>query len=165
MPKMDGVGFSNRREIFPDAKRALLTAYADSNAAISAINEVGLNYFFLKPWDPPEERLYPQLDDMLDDWQASYRPVFQGIRLLGRAGLPALTSCAISLRAITFPISGSTLSSLPTIRRPKAYWRPSGRRPPSFPSCCSRMAPSFWRDACRRCAKGGAANPRANQLL
>jgi thioredoxin reductase (NADPH) len=84
MPKMDGVGFLQAAmQIFPEAKRALLTAYADTSAAISAINDVNINYFFLKPWDPPEEHLYPQLDDMLDDWQASYRPAFQGIRVLG----------------------------------------------------------------------------------
>jgi len=69
--------------LYPDAKRALLTAYADTNAAISAINEANINYFFLKPWDPPSERLYPQLDDMLDDWKASYRPKFEGITVFG----------------------------------------------------------------------------------
>src|SRR5215831_16021546 len=84
MPKLDGVGFlQEAKQIFPDAKRALLTAYADTNAAISAINEVNINYFFLKPWDPPEEHLYPQLDDLLDDWRAEYRPGFEGIRVLG----------------------------------------------------------------------------------
>lgn len=89
MPKMDGVEFLQKaREIFPDAKRALLTAYADTNAAISAINEAGINYFFLKPWDPPEEHLYPQLDDLLDDWLASYRPTFEGIRVLGTRWSP-----------------------------------------------------------------------------
>ncbi len=89
MPKMDGVGFlQEAREIFPDAKRALLTAYADTNAAISAINDASINYFFLKPWDPPEEHLYPQLDDLLDDWRASYRPAFEGIRVLGTRWSP-----------------------------------------------------------------------------
>ena len=89
MPKMDGVRFlQEAREVFPEAKRALLTAYADTNAAISAINEVGINYFFLKPWDPPEEHLYPQLDDLLDDWQASYRPAFDGVRVLGTRWSP-----------------------------------------------------------------------------
>jgi thioredoxin reductase (NADPH) len=89
MPKMDGVGFLQvARQIFPDAKRALLTAYADTNAAISAINQANLDYFFLKPWDPPTEHLYPQLDDLLDDWQASYRPAFQGIRVLGTRWSP-----------------------------------------------------------------------------
>src|SRR6185437_8371293 len=89
MPKMDGVQFlKEAQEVFPDAKRALLTAYADTYAAISAINEAGINYFFLKPWDPPEEHLYPQLDDLLDDWQASYRPAFEGIRVLGTRWSP-----------------------------------------------------------------------------
>ena len=74
--------------MFPDAKRALLTAYADTNAAISAINQANLDYFFMKPWDPPSEHLYPQLDDLLDDWQASYRPAFQGIRVLGTRWSP-----------------------------------------------------------------------------
>ncbi len=89
MPKMDGVAFlQEAKHVFPDAKRALLTAYADTNAAISAINQASINYFFLKPWDPPAEHLYPQLNDLLDDWQASYRPVFQGIRVLGTRWSP-----------------------------------------------------------------------------
>ena len=89
MPRMDGVGFLQQaREVFPEAKRALLTAYADTNAAISAINEASIHYFFMKPWDPPQEHLYPQLDDLLDDWQASYRPAFEGIRVLGTRWSP-----------------------------------------------------------------------------
>src|SRR6476620_11178813 len=89
MPKMDGVAFlQDAMHIFPDAKRALLTAYADTNAAISAINQVNINYFFRKPWDPQEEHLYPQLDDLLDDWQGSYRPTFEGIRVLGTRWSP-----------------------------------------------------------------------------
>src|ERR1700726_1439553 len=89
MPRMDGVGFLHEAiRIYPDAKRALLTAYADTNAAISAINEVNVNYFFMKPWDPPSQHLYPQLDDLLDDWQASFRPTFQGIRVLGTRWSP-----------------------------------------------------------------------------
>jgi thioredoxin reductase (NADPH) len=89
MPDMDGVEFLQAAmRIYPEAKRALLTAYADTNAAISAINDAGINYFFLKPWDPPTEHLYPQLDDMLDDWQASYKPSFEGIRVLGTRWSP-----------------------------------------------------------------------------
>jgi thioredoxin reductase (NADPH) len=89
MPRMDGVGFLQAaRQIYPDAKRALLTAYADTNAAINAINHAGLDYFFMKPWDPPSENLYPQVDDMLQDWQASYHPAFQGIRVLGTRWSP-----------------------------------------------------------------------------
>ena len=89
MPHMDGVEFLQEgMQIYPDAKRALLTAYADTTAAISAINQANINYFFLKPWDPPAEHLYPQLDDLLDDWQATYHPVFQGIRVLGTRWSP-----------------------------------------------------------------------------
>jgi thioredoxin reductase (NADPH) len=89
MPRMDGVNFlQSAMQIYPDAKRALLTAYADTSAAISAINEANINYFFMKPWDPPSEHLYPQLDDLLDDWRASYRPTFQGIRVLGTRWSP-----------------------------------------------------------------------------
>jgi len=89
MPRMDGVEFlQEAMEIYPGAKRALLTAYADTNAAISAINQASINYFFLKPCDPPTEHLYPQLDDLLDDWQASFRPTFEGIRVLGTRWSP-----------------------------------------------------------------------------
>jgi thioredoxin reductase (NADPH) len=89
MPLMDGVAFlQEAMHLFPEAKRALLTAYADTSAAISAINQANINYFFLKPWDPPTEHLYPQLNDLLDDWQASYRPKFEGIRVLGTRWSP-----------------------------------------------------------------------------
>src|ERR1700723_1612060 len=89
MPHMDGVSFLQEAiHIYPQAKRALLTAYADTNAAIGAINQASINYFFLKPWDPPAQNLYPQLNDLLDDWQASYRPAFQGIRVLGTRWSP-----------------------------------------------------------------------------
>src|SRR6478672_10985826 len=89
MPHMDGVEFlKEATRLFPDAKRALLTAYADTTAAISAINQANINYFFMKPWDPPAEHLYPQLDDLLDDWQASYHPTFEGIRVLGTRWSP-----------------------------------------------------------------------------
>ena len=96
--------------VYPDAKRALLTAYADTNAAISAINQASINYFFLKPWDPPTEHLYPQLNDLLEDWQASYRPAFQGIRVSGHQELVAedITDCRDCLaRSRVSLISGS----------------------------------------------------------
>jgi thioredoxin reductase (NADPH) len=89
MPRMNGVEFLQEgMRIFPDAKRALLTAYADTNAAISAINQANIDYFFMKPWDPPVDHLYPQLDDLLDDWRAAYRPAFEGIRVLGTRWSP-----------------------------------------------------------------------------
>jgi thioredoxin reductase (NADPH) len=89
MPQMDGIGFlTEAKKLYPDAKRALLTAYADTSAAINAINEVNVHYFFLKPWDPPSEHLYPVIDDLLEDWTASYRPRYEGIRVLGTRWSP-----------------------------------------------------------------------------
>jgi thioredoxin reductase (NADPH) len=89
MPRMTGIEFLQQgMRLFPAAKRALLTAYADTNAAIGAINEANINYFFLKPWDPPADHLYPQLDDLLEDWRASFHPAFEGIRVLGTRWSP-----------------------------------------------------------------------------
>ena len=83
MPGMSGVEFLEKgSEIFPAAKRALLTAYADTDAAISAINDARLDYYLLKPWDPPEEKLYPVLDDLIQDWQASFKPEFKGVKVI-----------------------------------------------------------------------------------
>jgi thioredoxin reductase (NADPH) len=84
MPGITGVEFLETvSELFPEAKRALLTAYADTEVAIRAINDTHLDYYLLKPWDPPEERLYPVLDDLLDDWTAAYESPFQGLRVFG----------------------------------------------------------------------------------
>ena len=84
MPGMSGVEFLGKAmEYFPNAKRALLTAYADTEAAIQAINTAKINYYLTKPWDPPEERLYPVLNDLLETWKEGYRPPFEGIRVVG----------------------------------------------------------------------------------
>lgn len=84
MPEMQGVDFLEKaKPFFPDAKRVLLTAYSDTDAAIKAINEVQLDYYLMKPWDPPAEQLYPVLNDLLDDWQSNFVPEFRGIRVLG----------------------------------------------------------------------------------
>jgi thioredoxin reductase (NADPH) len=89
MPEMSGTEFLMAADqIFPQAKRLLLTAYADTEAAIQAINDVGLDHYLLKPWSPPEERLYPILDDVLDDWQANADVPFDGIRVLGTTWSP-----------------------------------------------------------------------------
>lgn len=83
MPQMNGVSFLTQAiKVYPDTKRALLTAYADTDAAIRAINDARIHHYLLKPWDPPEQNLYPVLDDLLEDWQASYRPPFAGLRVL-----------------------------------------------------------------------------------
>lgn len=84
MPEMLGVEFLEKaRKIYPDAKRILLTAYSDTEAAIKAINDVQLDYYLMKPWDPPEENLYPVLHDQLDEWLSHYVPPFRGIRIIG----------------------------------------------------------------------------------
>ncbi|PSR57051.1 fused response regulator/thioredoxin-disulfide reductase [Adhaeribacter arboris] len=84
MPGMQGVDFLElAKDYYPEAKRVLLTAYSDTNAAIQAINKVQLDYYLMKPWDPPEEKLYPILQDQLDDWQINFKPDFQGIKLVG----------------------------------------------------------------------------------
>lgn len=84
MPEMQGVDFLEKaREIFPKAKRVLLTAYSDTDAAIKAINDVQLDYYLLKPWDPPEEKLYPVINDLLEQWLFDYKPAFAGIKVLG----------------------------------------------------------------------------------
>ena len=84
MPEMSGVQFLEHAiRAYPQAKRVLLTAYADTQAAIASINEVGLNYYLMKPWHPPEERLYPILDELLEDWKIHVRLPYEGIRVAG----------------------------------------------------------------------------------
>ena len=84
MPGMNGVDFLEQsRRLYPEARRVLLTAYADNDAAIQAINTARIHYYLNKPWDPPEEKLYPVLTDLLEDWQAGYRPPFEGLRVVG----------------------------------------------------------------------------------
>jgi len=84
MPEMEGVDFLEKAiKIYPTAKRVLLTAYSDTEAAIKAINDVQLDYYLMKPWDPPEEKLYPVINDLLDDWNNSYIPEFKGIKVVG----------------------------------------------------------------------------------
>jgi len=89
MPQMNGLEFLiDALKITPGSKRVLLTAYADTDAAIRAINDIQLNHYLLKPWDPPEQNLYPVLDDLLEDWQSNFRPPFEGIRVLGTRWSP-----------------------------------------------------------------------------
>ena len=90
MPGMSGVELlAAASELHPDAKRALLTAYADTDAAIAAINKVHADHYLLKPWDPPEDRLYPVLDELLDEWLAGFRPPFEGVRVVAPQWSPA----------------------------------------------------------------------------
>jgi thioredoxin reductase (NADPH) len=89
MPSMSGTQLLGElRKLYPDAKRVLLTAYADTDAAIAAINEVGLHHYLMKPWSPPEERLYPVLDELLADWASSVRLPYEGVRVAGSRWSP-----------------------------------------------------------------------------
>src|SRR5579863_3513990 len=89
MPGMTGVEFLEQaRDLYPEARRVLLTAYADTEAAIRAINSARIHYYLNKPWDPPEEKLYPVLSDLLEDWQAGYQPPFEGLRVIGHRWSP-----------------------------------------------------------------------------
>lgn len=84
MPGMDGVSFLEKaKEIYPGAKQILLTAYSDIEVAITAINDIKLDFYLLKPWSPPEEKLYPAIDELLDDWHAGYKPLPEGIKIIG----------------------------------------------------------------------------------
>ena len=84
MPNVSGTEFLDKaREFYPEARKVLLTAYADTEAAISSINEIGLDYYMMKPWDPPEQNMYPILDALLDDWQATVPVPYDGIRVAG----------------------------------------------------------------------------------
>ncbi len=89
MPEMTGVEFLEKARMHaPDARRVLLTAYADTDAAIRAINQVRIHYYLMKPWDPPEQHLYPYLDDLLEDWRGVWRPSADGIRVIGNRWSP-----------------------------------------------------------------------------
>lgn len=84
MPEMEGVDFLEKaKPFYPKAKKVLLTAYSDTDAAIKAINAIQLDYYLSKPWSPPEEKLFPILDELLDDWQFDFRPEFKGIKVVG----------------------------------------------------------------------------------
>ena len=84
MPAMSGTEFLEQaRKLYPEARKVLLTAYADTEAAIASINSIGLDFYLMKPWDPPEENLYPVLDDLLSDWVATVPVPYDGIRVAG----------------------------------------------------------------------------------
>lgn len=90
MPLMTGVELlAQARQIYPEARKVLLTAYADTEAAIHAINQVGIDYYLMKPWDPPQEHFYPVLDGLLEEWKTSARLPFEGVRVVGALWSPA----------------------------------------------------------------------------
>ncbi|HUM72559.1 MAG TPA: response regulator, partial [Chloroflexota bacterium] len=90
MPHISGVEFlAEARKLYPEARKVLLTAYADTEAAITSINTVGLDYYLMKPWDPPEQNLYPVLDDLLSDWWQTVPMPYEGIRVAGTQWSPS----------------------------------------------------------------------------
>lgn len=114
MPGMSGVEFLEQAQtLFPDAKRALLTAYADTDAAIKAINDVHVDYYLMKPWDPPENHLYPVLSDLLGDWTAGYRPTFSGMRVVGHRWSPDSHAMRDFLARNQVPFEWADISSDP----------------------------------------------------
>ena len=114
MPGLSGTDYLvQARELVPEAKRVLLTAYADTEAAIQAINEVALDYYLLKPWDPPEEQLFPVVEDLLTTWEAGAALESGGVRVIGhRFSKQTRTTCAISSLAIECRRAGSTSSAM-----------------------------------------------------
>ncbi|HTR19857.1 MAG TPA: FAD-dependent oxidoreductase, partial [Gemmatimonadales bacterium] len=117
MPHMTGTQFLLEAiKLYPDARRVLLTAYADTETAITAINQVGLDHYLLKPWEPPSERLYPVLDDLLSDWFARARPPFDGIRVAGSALSPASYAIKDFLAANQVPYQWLDMEHDATVR-------------------------------------------------
>ncbi len=153
MPGLTGVEFLERATgLYPEAKRVLLTAYADTSAAIRAINEVHLDHYLLKPWEPPEERLYPVLSDLLDDWQANHHPPFEGLRVLGNRWSPRshelkdfLGSSLVPYQWLDVELSeegkallaqlGSTVEKLPVVLFPDGTWLTA----PSTPEVAEKL--------------------------
>jgi thioredoxin reductase (NADPH) len=112
MPDMTGTDFlAQALRHFPEARKVLLTAYADTQAAIDSINSVGLDYYLMKPWDPPEQNLYPVLDDLLGDWQRTVPPSFDGIRVAGTLWSPRSHDVKDFLARNRIPYLGQDIES------------------------------------------------------
>jgi thioredoxin reductase (NADPH) len=131
MPRTSGTEFlTQARQHYPDARKVLLTAYADTEAAIDSINSIGLDYYLLKPWDPPEQHLYPILDDLLSDWAAKTVLPYEGIRVLGHLLTPDCHRVKDFLARNQIPYRWVNLEDDPQGR---ALWEslpPEERKPP-----------------------------------
>jgi thioredoxin reductase (NADPH) len=118
MPELTGVEFLERAiGLFPDSRRVLLTAYADTEAAINAINKVSLDYYLLKPWDPPQEHLYPVLDGLLDDWKNNVRLPYDGVKVIGALWSPAAHEIKDFLARSSVPYQWMDVDRDPEARR------------------------------------------------
>lgn len=118
MPEMSGVQFLEQAiTIFPKARKVLLTAYSDTEAAIQSINKIGLDYYLMKPWDPPEEHFYPVLDSLLEEWRSDERPVFEGIRVVGTLWSAASHDAKDLLARNSIPYQWYDLEANPEARR------------------------------------------------
>lgn len=117
MPEMRGTEFLMRAlEMFPDARRVLLTAYADTQTAVTGINEIRLDRYLVKPWSPPEELLYPHLDELLEEWSAQAGPLLEGIRVVGRALSPHTFDVKRFLSANQIPYQWSDIDADASMR-------------------------------------------------
>ena len=140
MPHMDGVGFLQAaRQIYPDAKRALLTAYADTNAAISAINQANIDYFFMKPWDPPRNTCI-RSSTIFSTTGRQYRPAFQGIRVLGTRWSPRSYELRDFLARSHVPYQWIDVEASANDPETKRLVEALGPDAASCRSCCFRMA-------------------------
>ena len=117
MPGMTGLELlAETVKLHPESRRVLLTAYADTDVAIAGINEIGLDHYLMKPWDPPEQRLYPVLDDLLSEWHSRVQPNFEGIRVLGSEWSPASFDAREFLSYNRVPYQWVDLDRDPTAR-------------------------------------------------
>ncbi len=145
MPAMTGTELLRElRPLYPESRKVLLTAYADSEAAIRGINEVGLDHYLMKPWDPPEQHLYPVLDDLLADWAASFRPPFEGIRVAGSRWSPRSHELRDFLSRTQTPYAWIDLDADGATRALVETLTPGLKRQPVvfFPDGSSLLAPT-----------------------
>ena len=151
MPSMNGVEFLEEAiRLAPEAKRVLLTAYADTQAAIDAINRVSLDHYLLKPWDPPEEQLYPVVDDLLDAWRAEAPAASDRSRSSATAGRASRTTPSDLLARNQVRTAGWTSSAT---TRAGACWRP----PTATARCAGAVARRDGAARARPRAAGRAA--------
>ena len=157
MPEMSGTQFlAEAKKLYPDARKVLLTAYADTETAILAINRIGLDHYLLKPWEPPTERLYPVLDDLLADWRR------EGAAAAGRAARRGDGAVAVELRAQGFSVGERRAVSVGRSGRRSAGARDGRGDAGRAPETSRRAVPRRERDGAADAARGGRATRHAD---